>query len=158
MRNEIQSAIQAIYDRDGIVTTSAVLAAAKNKRSPLHGEFEWDDSKAGHKYREIQARTLIRRIGVCGQDGEKPEPLINVPAVSRRESAEGHYQIGSVLVKNKTEFQLALDQALNRLQAAQRAIDQLRDASASADDDSVAKVMLAYEALATANNALQSVH
>lgn len=41
-----------------------VVEAARNRRSPLHAFFEWDDSVAADRYREQQATQLIRRVRV----------------------------------------------------------------------------------------------
>ncbi len=41
------------------LTASGVLAEAENKSSPFHELFEWDDSKAAHEYRLIQAQIII---------------------------------------------------------------------------------------------------
>lgn len=48
----------------GELTPSAVVADAKNNRSPLHRFFEWDDRKAAEHYRLDQARSLIRSVHV----------------------------------------------------------------------------------------------
>ena len=154
-KDAVQAAIQNLYDRNnGGITAMMVLTAATNKRSALHPKFEWDDSKAGNEYRLEQARRLIRTVRIIEDD--KPAQLIHVPSIDRSESFEGVYKAASVIVLNKTDFQLALDAALTRLQSAQRAVEELR--SASQDDDTLSKIMLAYEALATANNALNAVH
>ena len=154
-RDAVQTAMQALYNRNnGEVTASLVLKAATNKRSALHCKFEWDDTKAGNEYRLEQARRLIRVVLIY--EDEKPTRLIHVPSIERIESSEGVYKAASVIIQSKTDFQLALEAALTRLQSAQRAVDDLR--SAAADDDTLSKIMLAYEALSTANNALSSVH
>ena len=49
---------------NGELTKSAVVKASKAKKAPLHKFFEWDDSIAGHKYREQQAGYIIRSIEV----------------------------------------------------------------------------------------------
>ena len=52
----------AILERDGRVLPDDVVAAAREKGSPLHKYFEWDDAKAGHAFRLEQARQLIRSV------------------------------------------------------------------------------------------------
>lgn len=56
----------------GVITAGDVVAAAKARRSPLHRHFEWDDDKAAHEYRLVQARALIRSVHVqlTSPDGE----------------------------------------------------------------------------------------
>ena len=51
-------------DRAGDITPAEVLAAAVPESSPIHDQFDWDDSTAAHSHRLDQARTLIRRIRV----------------------------------------------------------------------------------------------
>ena len=46
------------------ITASGVVALARKKSSAMHDYFEWDDSIAGEKYRESQARTLIKMLKV----------------------------------------------------------------------------------------------
>lgn len=41
-----------------------IVKNAKDKESPIHDYFEWDDSDAAHKYRLEQARHLIKRVKV----------------------------------------------------------------------------------------------
>lgn len=55
------------------LTQEDVVAEAKADDSPLHPAFEWDDKKAGHKFRIEQASYLIRSITVnVGSDEDKP--------------------------------------------------------------------------------------
>lgn len=47
---------------DGMLIAAEVVAAARDKKNPLHTEFEWDNTKAADAYREQQARTIIRAV------------------------------------------------------------------------------------------------
>ena len=42
------------------LTAQAVVNKARDKTTRLHSRFEWDDSIAGEKYREKQARNIIQ--------------------------------------------------------------------------------------------------
>ena len=46
------------------IDAKAVVCEAKNGESPLHNYFEWDDKEAAEKYREDQARAILRSIKV----------------------------------------------------------------------------------------------
>lgn len=46
------------------LTTEAVLEEARNRKSPLHHLFEWDDSKAAEQWRLQQARMIINQVKV----------------------------------------------------------------------------------------------
>lgn len=65
MKDEVASRLRALAERgDGTITPEAVIDDARSPDSPLHGEFEWDDSAAAHAYRLDQARHLIRSVRV----------------------------------------------------------------------------------------------
>lgn len=52
-----------------------VVKAATDKNSPIHSAFEWDNEKAGHKYRLHQAASLIGRIQVVNVKIEHNQPV-----------------------------------------------------------------------------------
>lgn len=54
----------AVRDSFGELTPANVVQSARADESPLHDRFEWDDSIAGEKYREVQASELIRSVRV----------------------------------------------------------------------------------------------
>lgn len=45
-------------------TPEALIAAARDKDSPLHACFEWNDSEAAKSFRRIQAGTMINSLNV----------------------------------------------------------------------------------------------
>jgi len=51
-----------LEDADGTVTATRVVDAARDIDHPFHSRFEWDDTIASEKFRQQQARTLIRSI------------------------------------------------------------------------------------------------
>lgn len=55
----VDRALAEIYERDGVVTVDSVLAEARDKKSPLHPFFEWNDKAAAEKYRTVQCYSLI---------------------------------------------------------------------------------------------------
>jgi hypothetical protein len=58
----VTDALKKIETRTGKLSPIAVIEAAREPDSPLHGYFEWDDSKAAEQYRLDQARCLIRSV------------------------------------------------------------------------------------------------
>ena len=59
-REAIAARLSAIAaDNNGKLRVDDVLADAKKSSSPLHDQFEWDDTKAAEKYRLVQARALV---------------------------------------------------------------------------------------------------
>lgn len=69
----IGESLESIKDEvGGRLTPATVVNSASDKKSPLHGYFEWDDAKAANAFRLDQARVLIRSIKVETDDGEAP--------------------------------------------------------------------------------------
>ena len=50
--------------KGGKITPKELVDAARDVNSPLHNEFEWNDSIAAEKYRRTQARYIINSIEV----------------------------------------------------------------------------------------------
>ncbi len=61
---DVEAEIVAIYQRDGKLDAHVLVDEARPIDSPLHYEFEWDDSRAAEEYRINQARDLIRRVKI----------------------------------------------------------------------------------------------
>jgi hypothetical protein len=76
---------------DGKLTASAVLSAAEAEDNPIHDRFEWDDSKAGHEYRLMQARQLIRLQRVTTEDGADEPTYVHIRTVEA-DTREGYYR------------------------------------------------------------------
>ena len=60
----------------GVLTPAAVVAAARPVGSPLHGEFTWDDTVAGERWRHEEARALCRRIRVTYAEETTSRPAV----------------------------------------------------------------------------------
>jgi hypothetical protein len=60
----------------------AVVNAAKDANSPLHGYFEWNDGKAADQYRLSQARQLIASVTIIS-DGETSYPAFVSLSIDR---------------------------------------------------------------------------
>ena len=75
---EVVEAIRA--KNNGSATAELVVNVAKAKRNPLHDEFEWDDSVAGHQHRLTQARGLLRNFVVVRDDitTDRPQRVYQV--------------------------------------------------------------------------------
>lgn len=61
----IRDALETIrMANGGVLTRTAVVDAARSKRSPLHREFDWDDKSAAQKQRLDRAQELITWVVV----------------------------------------------------------------------------------------------
>lgn len=82
-----------LYDRDGELTTEAVVEAAAPPTSALHRYFEWDDTEAARRYRLDQAAALIRRVKVSLVVTEGGQPRnVRVRAYVPTDDQRGAYR------------------------------------------------------------------
>ncbi len=61
--------------RDGGILPRAILTEAIPKDSPIHGWFEWDDTKAADIYRVEQARHMVQQLVVVYRETDADEPI-----------------------------------------------------------------------------------
>lgn len=150
----VAAELERIRRRDGSVRAEAVVAEAEPEESPVHPAFTWDDAEAGHRWRLVEARTLIRAVQVVVDDQPPKPAYVHVPRIAE---AEGDYQPPEVVAKRVDMFTLALDEALRDLSSAQRRVAELRQLSADAPDR-LATLTLAAQALSTAESAIRAMH
>lgn len=145
-----------ILERDGCVRVSVLLEESRDPSSPLHNEFEWDDSKAAEEYRKNQARRIIRVTRLSGEQ----ERLVHVPVIANidreRQGREGYYKTPTQVASNLDEFERAYNSARRQLSAATRAVEELERAAKlrGEDDDLAARLAVALKALDTAAQAI----
>jgi hypothetical protein len=156
---------QELYDESGAVKAEDLLERAKAKDSPAHRGFEWNNTKAGHEYRLIQARQWIRRVTIIHE--ERPVQLVHVPRISMPAETEaddeagkgGTYKPAEVIVKQPDEFERAMSEALMKLHAARRAVDHLqRIAEQSPTEDRAAMIAQVAKGLEILQSALDMRH
>lgn len=70
-------------------TPEELVKAARNKRSPVHKLFEWNDRRAAHEHRLVQARVMVNSLEV-EIITPKGKPT-NVVAFIRSSSRGGHH-------------------------------------------------------------------
>jgi hypothetical protein len=58
---DLDAWLAALEDEHGKLSPEAVVAAARDPKSPGHEHFEWDNKKAAHQYRVEQARALLTK-------------------------------------------------------------------------------------------------
>lgn len=125
--------LEGIRRKDGSLTSEGVVAAAKKSSSPLHEWFVWDDGEAAHKFRLVQARTLIRVIVVMQDD--KTEPVSQYVHV-RQDGPSGRYEPMDVVVQDMSAYQAALQELQTKMSGAARAVQELRKAAGESEHKS----------------------
>ena len=63
-----------LIDEDGSVTPERLVEVSKPLDAPLHNEFEWDNTVAAQKYREEQARQIIKNVVIIEVSEETEDP------------------------------------------------------------------------------------
>lgn len=118
----VAAAVREVYlATGGQGLTAAVLEAAKDQTSALHGYFEWSDDKAAVAYRLSQAEDLVRRIKVKIIKADASPPIRvrayisnrELPATSPGDTVAGSYTAIEELAGG-TAAELALLESINR--------------------------------------------
>jgi hypothetical protein len=99
--NKYGQALEKIQKRcNGIITPDEVVHTAKSPSNPLHSAFEWDNTKAAHNYRKVQARKLLRVV-VVRETVEKEGGTPHVVDISAFTSVVMSTQQGDDLVSQR---------------------------------------------------------
>lgn len=101
------------------VKPSDVVKFARNENTALHNLFTWDDSIAAERYREIEARRIIRNIIVIENDSsdDKKDNVIVVRAIMSTNERTQEYTTVQRVVANKDSYARLLAAALAELTA-----------------------------------------
>lgn len=67
---DLRDHLTAIRAEHGVLTAPVVVGVARDPGHPLHDRFEWDDTIAGERFREHQARELIRSVRIKYTDDQ----------------------------------------------------------------------------------------
>ncbi len=120
--------ILAEQDNDQIEPV-VVVDDARNKLSPLHDLFEWDDSVAAHQHRLAHARLLIRSIEVViKRDGKKfqTRAFHNV-IIKRNDHTERAYAAVERVMSEPELRQQVIEKALKELESWQRRYSEYKE-------------------------------
>lgn len=67
--------LKSIQKRYSVITPKIVVEQAASPKSPLHSFFEWDDTVAAIKFREVQAGHMIRSVYIVDAESEDAVPV-----------------------------------------------------------------------------------
>ena len=122
---------QTAYDvisglqEEGKREASDLVNASRPEDAPLHSLFEWDDSIAAERYREEQARYIIRHVCVVQEDEEKES--VPVRAFFQIDSESGDYEPTIVIMNDEEKYERLLNIAKRELMAFQNKYSQLTE-------------------------------
>ena len=109
-------------DGDGLIKPERVVEAARPKTSPIHDQFEWDNSAAAEKYRLLQASELIRvsvEIIDCGGNRD-PVMVRAFTSLTTERGVSGGYRATVQVLSNKQMREQMLADAIAELRAFER--------------------------------------
>ena len=134
------------------LTAANTIKEARAKSSPLHGQFNWNDTEAAHRYRLVQASTLIRAIVVIEKGRPPRRHYVNVRTETNRRKC--HYAPMEVAVSEVDAYQSALEMLVAKLTGAAEAVQELREAAGFSERKGamavIGIIMKALEAATTA--------
>ena len=115
MRDNQQAVIEALAaiasQNQGMLKVDDVIEAARPEASPLHSKFDWNDTEAAHKWRQEQARALIRVTVHMLPSNISKEPVRVFVSLTpdRKDDGGGYRTLVSVLSKRELREQLLVD-------------------------------------------------
>lgn len=118
--------LDAIHERHGELTAELVLSEATAEDHPLHPHFEWDDQRAGHRFRLAQAGAMIHMAQIVLR--KKKQAAANGDALRLRKyvsrgAGQGYTPRPAALADAEVKRQLVR----SRLQMVQAALRELAD-------------------------------
>lgn len=100
-KNKVREELTFLEERDGVLKPESVIEFARNKKTELHKEFDWNDTTAAHQWRLQQARILIKTIVTILPDNKDRQ--VKVKAYYHFDAPENGY-ISMVRVMSDTEL------------------------------------------------------
>ena len=108
-------------------TPKDIVNLARDEKTELHKLFDWDDSVAAERWRETQARYIVRCI--CVDTNEMTGKKLEVPirAIVSTNERTKEYQPMTVVFKESDAYERLLNEALAELQAFQKKYKALKE-------------------------------
>lgn len=144
-----QVELERIRKKHGRLTPTIVLEEAEPEGSVLHGDFEWDDTKAARAFRIDQARDLIQSVVIYRPRSKKT--IRAYVSVARDRGDVGYRRIDDVMSDSELRAEMIRDFAgslrstLSRFAALERepetasVFDVVADLSARLDGESAGR-------------------
>lgn len=99
----------------GLLRPEDVVRFARNKRTALHSQFEWNNAKAGREYRLWQARELIIHVRIIPHPDASEPIRAYVSLKDDRTKKGGGYRASVEVLGHKVSRAVLLKEALEEL-------------------------------------------
>ena len=112
-----QVAYDTIHDlyQQGKKTAKDLVDASRPEDAPLHSMFEWNDTVAAEKYREVQSREIIRHIIEVPETDEEKETYPVVRAFFKIDETSKDYEPTYVIMSDEEKRRRLLEVAKGEL-------------------------------------------
>jgi hypothetical protein len=125
---QIQAELAQIQEQHGTLRAEDVVEFARNTRTALHAEFQWDDTEAAKQYRLSQARKIIRiNVQVLPTARGNVTVPVYVSLSSDRIQPGGGYRRLEDVMNDADLRQQFLDQALAEFERVRRKYQNLQE-------------------------------
>lgn len=113
---------------DGVLQAEDVVEFARDERTALHSEFEWDDTEAAHQFRLVQARQIIRLTVTVVESPAGPQTVrMYASCDSDRTQPGGGYRPLTEVMSNDDLREQLLGAAFRELRTVRRKYQQLQE-------------------------------
>ena len=107
------------------LTPANVVELARSEDNILHKIFEWDDTIAAEKYRQVQAGRLITNLQINVIKDDKEEPIqVRAFVTLQRETV---YEPIETIVKDTDRYAILLDKAYRELNSIKHKYEELNE-------------------------------
>ena len=124
----------------GVLLPSTIVEEAKPKRAVLHDCFEWDDRKAAGKFRENQARELLRKITIVYTDKGKEEKIRCFVRIQNE--TQSFYTATARIIEDEELQENVLEQILQDLMAIKKKYGQFKSPKLQKIWDAIEEVLV----------------
>ena len=114
---EMVRRLQVLYRQHGTLTPDLVVTDARDPESPLHADFEWEDSVAAERYRQAQARQLLASVEVLIRVNKVKVATVAYVRDPDKAPREQGYSSVAELREDKERAKAALQYELRRIAA-----------------------------------------
>ncbi len=111
----------------GVITPKLIVDAARPEDSPLHGQFTWDDTEAAEKYREWQARALLRVVVEHVTAGKFDQDINVFVSLTSDRKDEGGYRVMMAVLSDADYRAQLLADAIAEMQLFERKYAMLKE-------------------------------
>ena len=113
---EVAGKVCEELEKGGMLTASNLVNVSRPEDAPLHCEFEWHDHVAAEKYRESQAREIMRQLIVVADD----KPAEPVRAFFNVSDEDPNYYSTAVIISEQDKYEALKQRAVRELIAIQK--------------------------------------